>query len=69
MENRYVGPLHESVCTTVTDLWNDSCSIQELEDAIRHGAVGATTNPVIVVDVLKKEMPLLSAAFPSSTST
>jgi len=58
MKNRYVGPLHESVCTTVTDLWNDSCSIHELEDAIRQGAVGATTNPVIVVDVLKKEMPL-----------
>jgi transaldolase len=58
MENQYAGPLHESVMTTVTDLWNDSCSIGELEDAIRHGAVGATTNPVIVVDVLKKEMPL-----------
>lgn len=74
MENRYIGPLHESVCTTVTDLWNDSCSILELEEAIRQGAVGATTNPVIVCDVLKKEMPLwngrireIVAAFPEGT--
>ncbi len=58
MDHLYLGPLHESVSTTATDLWNDSCSIGELEDAIGHGAVGATTNPVIVVDVLKKEMPL-----------
>jgi len=42
--------------TTVTDLWNDSCSIEELKYAIDHGAVGATSNPVIVGEVLKKEM-------------
>jgi transaldolase len=41
-----------------TALWNDSCSIEELTYSIDHGAVGATCNPVIVVDVLKKEMPL-----------
>jgi transaldolase len=58
MNEKYIGPLHESVCTTPTELWNDSCSIAELTDSIAHGAVGATTNPVIVGDVLKKEMPL-----------
>jgi len=45
-------------CTTPTALWNDSCAIGELTYAIEHGAVGATANPVIVTQVLKKEMPL-----------
>jgi transaldolase len=44
--------------TTDTDYWNDSCSVQELEYAIKNGAVGATTNPQIVTAVLKKEMHL-----------
>jgi transaldolase len=44
--------------TTDTDYWNDSCSIQELEYAIPNGAVGATTNPVIVYNVLTKELDL-----------
>ncbi len=51
-------PLYLTATTTPTDYWNDSCSIQELTYAIENGAVGATTNPNIVVDVLKKEMPL-----------
>jgi transaldolase len=42
--------------TTPTDFWNDSCSIAELKYALEYGAVGATTNPVIVKEVLKKEM-------------
>lgn len=54
----YKSPLHKTVMTTVTQVWNDSCSIEELTYAIDNGAVGATTNPVIVVDVLKKEMHL-----------
>jgi len=54
----YKSPLHETVSTTDTDYWNDSCSIEELTYAIAHGAVGATTNPTIVGDVLKKEMHL-----------
>ena len=54
----YIGPLHEMACTTITDLWNDSCSIEELTFAVAHGAVGATTNPSIVVYVLNKEMHL-----------
>jgi transaldolase len=42
--------------TTPTDFWNDSCSISELTYGMEYGAVGATTNPVIVKEVLKKEM-------------
>lgn len=53
---QYKSPLHKTVCTTVTQVWNDSCSIEELTYAIENGAVGATTNPVIVSEVLKKEM-------------
>ncbi|MGH2971153.1 MAG: transaldolase family protein [Gaiellaceae bacterium] len=49
------SPLHETVATTATDFWNDSCSLGELRYAIEHGAVGATSNPTIVGEVLKKE--------------
>jgi transaldolase len=54
----YKCPLHQMTMTTVTDYWNDSCSIEELTYAIGNGAVGATSNPVIVLNVLKKEMHL-----------
>lgn len=30
------------------ELWNDSCALSELKDAVAHGFVGATSNPVIV---------------------
>ena len=53
-----VFKLHQMTQTTPTCLWNDSASIEELTYAIAHGAVGATCNPVIVLGVLKKEMPL-----------
>lgn len=53
--SKYLGPLHEMAETTVTDYWNDSCSIPELVYALERGAVGATTNPVIVKSVLEKE--------------
>ena len=55
---RYKGRLHEMTRTTPTALWNDSACIQELTWSIEQGAVGATCNPVIVVEVLKKEMHL-----------
>ena len=58
MSTTYKSPLHQTVATTVTDFWNDSCSVEELAYAIDHGAVGATTNPVIVGNVLKKEIAL-----------
>ncbi len=52
------GPLACMADSTETEYWNDSCSFSELEYAIRNGAVGATTNPVIVGNVLKKELHL-----------
>ena len=40
-----------------TELWNDSCSCKELSYALENGGCGATTNPVIVFNVLKNELP------------
>ncbi|MGH3002605.1 MAG: transaldolase family protein [Gaiellaceae bacterium] len=57
-ETEAKSPLHETVATTATDIWNDSCSIEELTSAIANGAVGATSNPTIVGDVLRQEMHL-----------
>jgi transaldolase len=54
---KYKSPLHEMTQTTPTCLWNDSAALEELKYSISHGAVGATCNPVIVLDVLKQEMP------------
>jgi transaldolase len=47
-------PLQRTV-QTATDLWNDSSAPDELEYAIANGAVGATSNPPITLDVLRKE--------------
>lgn len=63
-EQQFKSSLHKMVSTTDTVLWNDSCSIEELTYAIEHGAVGATTNPVIVGNVLKKEMHLWKDRIP-----
>jgi transaldolase len=54
----FKGPLHQMASTTATDYWNDSCSIEELIYAIERGAVGATSNPTIVLTVLRNEMHL-----------
>ena len=54
----YLSPLHETVSTTLTDFWNDSCSVEELTYAIEHGAVGATSNPTIVEQVLRQDRHL-----------
>jgi len=43
-----------------TRYWNDSCSVKELKYAIERGATGATTNPVIVKQVLEKELDAYS---------
>jgi transaldolase len=49
--------LRKMTQSTPTVLWNDSCSQEELSVSIsQNGAVGATANPVIVLNVLKKEM-------------
>jgi transaldolase len=50
------SPLGRTVATSPTDIWNDSCAAKELEYALAYGAVGATTNPSIVLGVLKKEL-------------
>jgi len=49
------SPLLQMVETTATDYWNDSCAVSELEYAVERGATGATSNPVIVGEVMKKE--------------
>ena len=41
-----------------TRYWNDSCSIKELTYALERGATGATTNPIIVRQVLEQDMDL-----------
>ena len=56
----YKSRLHEMTETTETCFWNDSAALDELNYAIEHGGVGATCNPVIVLDVLKKEAKLWS---------
>ena len=45
------SPLGRTIATTPTDIWNDSCAVNELEYAISFGATGATANPTIVTDV------------------
>ena len=57
-DTKYRSALHQMTATTPTCLWNDSASVQELNYAIEHGAVGATCNPIIVLNVLDKEMHL-----------
>ena len=52
----YKSPLHRMTQSTPTCLWNDSASMRELAYSIEHGAVGATCNPVIVLEVLKREI-------------
>ncbi|MBA2632749.1 MAG: transaldolase [Chloroflexi bacterium] len=45
-----LSPLGRTVSETATDVWNDSCNVDELRYAVAFGAVGATANPTIVVD-------------------
>jgi len=49
------SPLLQMTQTTATDYWNDSCALDELTYAVERGATGATSNPVIVGEVMKKE--------------
>jgi transaldolase len=50
-----LSPLARTVADTPTDIWNDSCNVDELAYAVAFGAVGATANPTIVVDNWKKD--------------
>jgi transaldolase len=49
------SPLARMVETTPTDYWNDSCAVDDLAYAVERGGTGATSNPVIVGEVMKKE--------------
>jgi transaldolase len=55
MRTTELSPLARTVSETATDIWNDSCAVEELEYAIAFGAVGATANPTIVVDVWNRD--------------
>jgi len=59
-----------------TEFWNDSCDLRELEEAVAHGAAGATSNPVIVHQVVEADratwtpvLDQLIAAHPRATET
>jgi len=56
--SEFKSKLHQMTVEFPTDYWNDSCSEEELTYAVSHGAVGATSNPTIVYNVLKKELYL-----------
>jgi transaldolase len=56
MSKMNLNPMQQTVALGGNDYWNDSCSVQELRYAIGNGAVGATSNPTIVLGVLKKEL-------------
>lgn len=45
--------LMKQTAETATGFWNDSCDLDQLKEALEHGAVGATSNPVIVTAVVK----------------
>jgi len=49
------SPLQRTASEFPTDYWNDSCNESELRYAMDNGAVGATSNPVIVGTVMKQE--------------
>jgi transaldolase len=49
------SPMLRTVTGRPTDYWNDSCAIEELQYAVARGATGATSNPSIVLEVLRKE--------------
>jgi transaldolase len=70
----FKSPLYQMTQVTPTCLWNDSAACAELTYSLEHGATGATCNPVIVLDVLRKESDLwndriraLAKEFPAST--
>ena len=58
------SPLQRMAATTPTDYWNDSSSVEELTYAVARGATGATSNPTIVGEVLKKELHLWQDRIP-----
>ena len=68
------GPLYQMTKTTPTCLWTDTAEYEPLKTSLGYGAVGATCNPVIALQVLKKEMATwkprigeLAASLPTAT--
>jgi len=55
MKTLIASPLLRTVNDYPTDYWNDSCAVEELRYAIENGATGATSNPTIAGEVMKKE--------------
>ena len=51
-----------------TNIWVDSCAKADLEYAIGIGACGATTNPVIVGQVLKTAVSYTHLTLPTICS-
>jgi len=57
--NEFKGVLHESaVRFPMTDIWMDSCGEEELNYGLERGIVGATSNPIIVANVIKNEIAI-----------
>ena len=55
--SEFLGKLHEcAVKFPMTDIWMDSCGEEELDYGLERGIVGATSNPIIVGNVIKQEM-------------
>ena len=52
MSNTYLNWVIEN---TSTKWWHDSAASAELDLALRRGAVGATTNPVLASAALKSD--------------
>ena len=48
-------PLGRTVAESATDIWTDSCAVDDLEYALGFGAVGATANPTIVMDAWRRD--------------
>jgi transaldolase len=49
--------LHQMTLEQPTQFWNDSCEVDSLKRAIEHGATGATSNPVIVLEAIEADRP------------
>ena len=49
------SPLQRTVRTTATEFWNDGPSVAELEYAMAHGAVGATSNPFLILEEMGRD--------------
>jgi transaldolase len=56
-----MGKMQETAALGV-ELWNDSCAYGELKDAVAHGFVGATSNPVIVAAAVQTDKARLVPA-------